>query len=651
MMDEVKGNSHMVLPARVAEKPYTLPRAEQWIPGESVIGLLVRNTRPQGFVQPSVLLTRIRTEKYVDALGVRHLEEAEAQAFADLLGMERASFDLMHHGSPEPNTARLFGHVVHAEYVSLSRRRACPLCLEDSPHHRAIWNFSLLTVCPEHGVPLVERCQECSRLLTWTTPSVTTCSRLSCLAPIEPVSGAAPETELGGVRGLVATITGQPPPEAPAWPVNSIIRFTFALGKIASGGGRSRPIGVAQKQPELLPAILDAGWKAVANWPVGFRKLMADLRTEAANRPGRWGLKKEFGSLAALIQLLADDPAGQPLLAEFSAFVAAEPDLATRAHDILKKRTDAGNIGNFVTCGQAARLLKMNVERVSALATERDLWLVAPTGSGAASLIKRDKLLELAERIPMATTKTGAAEILNTSKGTFRDIEALGLLVQIPDEERPLPELLYRRADVAGFLAKLEALAPLEAADGALVTPDTLARNGTVIAEILSAVLHGKLRPAAIDKKARGLHRLLFDPLTSHRILVGAKQTMSTVEASLILGVKDSTAYLWVRRGLIASTPGATKAEFGYRITQEALDAFKTTYVTGTEVAKKLGLRARWVSVKLEASGIQPVSGPRTDGSRQLLFLRTDVENARLHLQVGRSNSLEAWNNASMLRR
>ena len=629
MTDEAGGRFQVALPARMAEKPYTLPRAERWVPGESVIGLLVRNTQPQGFLQPSVLLSRIRTERYVDTLGVRHLEGAEAQAFADLLGMERASFDLMHHGSPEPNTARLFGHVVHAEYVSLSRRRACPLCLQDSPHHRAIWNFSLLTVCPEHGVPLVERCQGCSRVLTWATPSVVTCSRLSCLAPIEPVPGAAPDSELDGIRGLVATIMGQPPPEAPAWPVNSIIRFTFELGKIAKEGARSRPIGLAQKQPERLPAILDAGWKAVANWPFGFHALMVELRTKAANRPGRWGLSKEFGGLASLIQLLADDPAGRPLLDEFTAVAAAEPGLATRAHDIRRKRADSGQAGQSVTCVQAARLLQLSSARMSDLATERDLWLVAPTGSGAASLIGKDKLLELAQRLPAATTKKGAAEILNTSKGTFRDIEAFGLLDPIPASERLLPELLYRRADVHAFLDKLEASASPDAngkACASLVTPDTLARNGSVIAKILLAVLGGELRPARLDKEARGLHRLLFDPLKSQEALSSPKATMSTVQASILLGVKDTTAYLWVKRGLIASSPGTTRIEAGCRITQGSLDAFKATYVTGTEVAKKLGLRARWVSVKLVENGIQPVSGPKTDGSRQFLFRRSEVE-------------------------
>lgn len=638
-MDDAEEATDLAHPAELAEKPYTLPRAERWIPGESVIGLLVRNAQPQGFLRPSLLLGRIRKEPYIDALGVRHLEDAEAQAFSDLLGMERTSFDLMHHGSPEPNTARLFGHVVHAEYVSLSRRRACPLCLRNSPHHRAIWNFSLLTVCPEHGVPLVQSCRRCSRALTWASPSVTTCSSLSCLAPIESSPGTALEENLDGIRGLVAAIMGRPWPETPAWPVNSIVRFTFELGKIAYGEGRSRPVGFARKRPELLPSILDAGWKAIANWPFGFRALMTGLRAKSADRPGRWGLRKEFGSLAVLMQLLADDPAGQPLLDEFSAFVVAETDLATRNHGIGRKRAESGQAGNFVTCVQAARLLRLSSVRMSALATERDLWLVAPTGSGAASLVKKHELLELAGQIPAATTKKGAAEILHTSKGTFRDIEALGLLETIPEAERLLPELLYRRADVQAFLAKLEASAPLEgvcASVDSLVTPDTLARNGTVIAEILSAVLSGRVRPSQVNEEARGLHRLLFDPLTSHGGLSAPKKTMSVVAASVSLGVKDSTAYLWVKRGLIASTRGTTKAEAGYRITDQALAAFSADYVTGTEVARKLGLRARWLSVRLERNGIQPVSGPRTDGSRQLLFLRSDIEAAERAHAIGR---------------
>ena len=72
------------------------------------------------------------------------------------------------------DTARLFGYVIHAEYVSLAGRRACLDCLRESPHHRSIWDFSLLTVCPEYCLPLVDRCPSCSKALNWNTPSVAT---------------------------------------------------------------------------------------------------------------------------------------------------------------------------------------------------------------------------------------------------------------------------------------------------------------------------------------------------------------------------------------------------------------------------------------------------------------------------------------------
>jgi hypothetical protein len=72
----------------------------------------------------------------LDALAVRHLDGGAAQAFADLLGISAEAFDRMHHGAPEPRTARLLGHTVHEEMVSLARRRAPPRHLECQPCHR-----------------------------------------------------------------------------------------------------------------------------------------------------------------------------------------------------------------------------------------------------------------------------------------------------------------------------------------------------------------------------------------------------------------------------------------------------------------------------------------------------------------------------------
>ena len=280
----------------------------------------------------------------------------------------------------------------------------------------------------------------------------------------------------------------------------------------------------------------------------------------------------------------------------------------------------------------------MSYPRFARMADTHDLWRVAATGKGASSLVDRERLLDLAGSFSGALTKRGAARLLDVSKGTFRDIEAAGLLHPIPSGQRIVPERLYLKIEVQGLLDRLEAQvapAPGPLPSATLVTADVLARGGVTIAGILSAVLNGKLRPRRIDGSAAGVHRLLFDPAWIHVTLLPPAATMSTMAAAVALGVKQEVAYHWVRMGLIAATVGTTKTEQGYRVTQDALDAFNKEYVTGTEIAGRLGRRARWLSVKLAQSGIHPVSSPEVDGGRQFLFRRADVAVADLKKMIG----------------
>ncbi|MEJ1979050.1 MAG: hypothetical protein WDN49_25915 [Acetobacteraceae bacterium] len=92
---------------------------------------------------------------------------------------------------------------------------------------------------------------------------------------------------------------------------------------------------------------------------------------------------------------------------------------------------------------------------------------------------------------------------------------------------------------------------------------------------------------------------------------------MSVDNAAHVLGVKQEVAYHFVRRNILQG---------GSYINGEALSAFQAEYVTGTEIAVKHGLRARWVSVKLVELGVEPVCAPQVDGCRQYLFRRADLE-------------------------
>lgn len=55
------------------------------------------------------------------------------------------------------------------------RRCLCPLCLAESPYHRAIWDLYELDVCPTHGVRLIANCPVCRQSLRFGPIPLTKC--------------------------------------------------------------------------------------------------------------------------------------------------------------------------------------------------------------------------------------------------------------------------------------------------------------------------------------------------------------------------------------------------------------------------------------------------------------------------------------------
>ncbi len=604
---------------------YTLPKALPWIPGESILGLLVRNALPHGYSDPLRLLKRTFPDtRELSALGARDLNGHERDAFSCLLGMSRADFDLMHHGSNLRLTRNLFGHPVHENLVGLSVRTVCPLCLRESPHHRGIWDLPLHTACPKHAVLMVDRCPRCKALLTWSTPSVGTCSNRRCrhpLAGIDPDPVEPAETE--GIANIVGLVIGDRPGVTPSMTVNDTIRRVLDLGVFAIGKrGARRPVGFSRKRPIETMRIMNAGWSVLANWPAGFRALIDALRVEAPGRDGRYGVRKEFGTLPTWLDERAAEPDLAHLVAEFRDYTGRLSALSTRAPSVLRYRATSGLNTEVITDSEAAGIVGLEHSRLSKLADEHDLWVVAPTGSGAPSLLDSRKFALIVERISRTLTKADAAEILNISKGAFQAFQNSRLLRPIRSEVRILPERIYRAEDLSILLdalaAKAEFKTPPEGC-GELLTISALARCGATIGEIVQGVFEGKLRPYAIDVKERGLGRFLFKPVWVHRLLHPDRH-VGVDTAAAVLGVKQEVAYHFLRCGLLHAIPGSS------RFDGEAIDAFQAEYITGTEIAAKHGLRARWVSVKLVELGVEPVCAPQVDGCRQYLFRRADLE-------------------------
>ena len=60
-------------------------------------------------------------------------------------------------------------------HVRFSRPQVCVRCLDEYGVAQAVWDISLVTCCPTHGVVLMDRCIKCGRMLSWRRQDLHTC--------------------------------------------------------------------------------------------------------------------------------------------------------------------------------------------------------------------------------------------------------------------------------------------------------------------------------------------------------------------------------------------------------------------------------------------------------------------------------------------
>ena len=93
---------------------------------------------------------------------------------------------------------------------------------------------------------------------------------------------------------------------------------------------------------------------------------------------------------------------------------------------------------------------------------------------------------------------------------------------------------------------------------------------------------------------------------------------LSVDEAARRLGLKQQVTYELVARGLIASVVlGRCR-----RVTPQAIECFRTTYVSLSEIASTHDMAPRRMLALL---GCQPTCGPGVDGARQYFYRRDDL--------------------------
>jgi hypothetical protein len=516
---------------------------------------------------------------------------------------------------------------VHRELLDLSRRRLCPICLSNSPHHRMPWDLGLLTACPDHAVRLLVRCPRCRRSLDWRYPSVTRCRCGAALdeAETDPVPASERRTaerllELLGPDRAVTV-----PTALAELGGSDLIRMAMALGMLMTGWRRDRRVeSLVAAGPDRTAEVMGAGLAAIDDWPVTLHAFLRRLADDAASRSGRYGARKTLGVFYDWLTIMEEGGAKRILLKATADFVGTDRLLERRAHRSRLLATGSPNTRNGMALTEVKAALGARAPKVAKLVELRILPAGDGDGRGIPMVFDRQAVSAYAEVANRSVTLAEAARLLGVSKDRFRRLANAGVLGHVHRaSERGLGTWAIDRAEIAGFVRKLEADgAPVTGEDivGFEFAVEALRLRGRRFVEVVEMIGYGVLPVAGIDARAIGLKRLRFR--RSDVRLVGReadeRPRITIAEAAARLGMKWEMVAHLVRRGLIGSD--------GNDLDAAEVERFALDHVTGAELARRRGTSPRALATRLASDGILPVVGPNVDGGRQNVYRRDQLK-------------------------
>lgn len=132
---------------------------------ESAMGFIMRVAYRNGLKSPQELLKNIVGSKspiilYQKIPDLAYFCLSTLEEFQQLSGFEKWR-------DSEPHW------LIHGEWITKSvfvqnqLARVCPMCIQESPHFRALWSLSFYKYCAWHECALIERCPKCQRILKW----------------------------------------------------------------------------------------------------------------------------------------------------------------------------------------------------------------------------------------------------------------------------------------------------------------------------------------------------------------------------------------------------------------------------------------------------------------------------------------------------
>ena len=489
---------------------------------------------------------------------------------------------------------------------SIAGRRHCPECLRADVReaqrlglpgdwlasHRSIWDVRSIAACPEHGVALVDACHACSAPLGWRDARRLACQ--NCRADL-----TAPSTPLEDPLGrYVAARLGVGRCERPAVLEDLPLRQAVRLcGKLGRAGLDAAPENNTAGVPALEFAV--EGFRRAVAGPAGLDDVLDRLLARrAADAPdglgGTYGwlhdewLGTDDPTTAAYRDVLRDHAVANGVIAPDEERLGASPPPT-------------------INLTQAAAGAGVAIERMRRVLD--DAGAIPPGSRRGVSFALDPGVVALAGRRKGAIRRA-AREVLGVGRSALMGL-AEADLVDLTDEDG------FRASAGRLMVTVGRQLCAGSPTIGTSSLPVATVAASVPMSRVVEALMQGCI-PAWRDGDGEGLAGIVVR--TADLCPLRARPDGYTgVAAAQSLGLHPECVRALIRDGtLVRDADGL--------IAVADLEAFRSAYVVGGELARERGRSPARLVADLADAGIHPAWPLATH--RQAIFRRSELSGA-----------------------
>ena len=514
------------------------------------------------------------------------------------------------------------GRSAKDNFLRLQHPAFCPHCAQEKDHIEAFWDLSAAIACPEHHCPPISRCAECGEDITLFRPGLLRCRCGADLTKGSSVAIAAHTTELMGL--IKAKVEGRPLAEQPnesRLPVEALEPIPLlVLLRILEGLGqqilRSRGTEV-----RTLDRSLDAAASALADWPRGYHRVLAEIGQLLAEEGLQAvGLRKQFESFyLGIFKKKRLDSHAQFLKDEFVSFGLKYWGAATV--DSKMRRSDMTSEARYISKSKYAAqhgLSKLKLAQMIADGTIATRTIY--TEKSARVVVDLENTQPPVESVGLMNVRDAARQ-LGLPVSVLKHLRNCGVF---ETKVRTGRSASWHVDDVEAFWKRGLELVPPASPEVETVAlselMDRIMRDQAAKGDIVAAVFDGRL--TVLGRQGDNLGGLLLARDAAERFIRQKRQeveddTLSLADTASVTGLDPQVVLPAVSMGLLT----ATEREGRTRVTAGSIAQFSATYVPLVVLAKSLGTLPQHLWRFCRKNGFDTISIMRANGGPAMPLL------------------------------